>query len=335
MSAASTLVVTQQGAKLHLDGQRLQIRDRTGSVLKEVPLLHLEEILLFGSVELSSSVMQHALASDLPVILLTREGRFKGKLNPLNLKDARLRQLQYQGAGDPAFRLRLAQAFVGAKLENSRVLLRRRVAGGAAGADKALHGIRLMIDRLPRCQEIAEVMGTEGMAARYYFEGLRHCLRQDLGFEKRVRRPPTDPVNALLSFGYTILTGWVLSDILRAGLDPHIGNLHELSPGRPSLALDLMEECRPLVVDITLIGLVNRLELTPRDFFHTEESGIRMTERALGRYMEALKCRGQVTILHPDSGLRIAIRQAIRRQVFHYRDVLRGERTEYLPLRLR
>lgn len=151
--------------------------------------------------------------------------------------------------------------------------------------------IRSTLALVEKVETVEELMGVEGTAARHHFEALRLILKQDMGFKGRVRRPPTDPVNAMLSFGYTLLFNRMQSAVEQLGLDPLIGNLHRPEDRRASLALDLMEELRVLLVDSVVSGMVNRLEVVPGDFFKVPDKGVRMTEPTIAKLVKSFPNR--------------------------------------------
>jgi len=164
---------------------------------------------------------------------------------------------------------------------------------------------------------------------------LKRLLKQDLGFSGRVRRPPTDPVNAMLSFAYTLLFNRVLSAVEQGGLDPMLANLHAFEDRRPSLALDLMEEFRVPVVDSIVMAMVNRVEVGPGDFTMLSGKGIRMSEIAIGKLVRAFQARLSEQLPHPVNGKSYSFREMIVQQAWQYKSVVLGEADEYRPIAIR
>ncbi|MBI4870326.1 MAG: CRISPR-associated endonuclease Cas1 [Candidatus Riflebacteria bacterium] len=333
MDSPTSLYVVEQGAHVHRVAGRLLVRDSRGAVLQDVPLFRLERVLLFGSVEVTSSAFVHLAREGIDLVYLTKQGRFLARGCPLGVLATETRFAQYKLALDEKRKLELARKLVAAKIGNSRVVLRRRSDGTGEQDAKTRARLKLLADEALTASSVESLMGLEGTAAREYFAGLRRNLKQELGFEGRNRRPPKDPVNALLSFGYTLLFGQVLSAIQVAALDPYLSNLHELKNGRPSLALDLMEEMR-CVVDSLVLAVINRFELTARDFVDGGEAGTRMTEVGLARYVKLYHERMAETSFHGPSGRTVDYREFARLQALSYRSWVRGE-GEYVPMEWR
>lgn len=330
MESATTLYVTEQGAHLHRVGGRLLVRDRHGGVLKDMPVFRLERVMLFGNIEVTTQAFLFLADNEIDLVYLTQEGRFRCRAIGLRLEDARLRQQQCRLSESLPRRLELARGLVAAKISNGRAMLRRR-AGAEGEGDAPLRArLKELANSALACDDLEKLRGIEGSAAVVHFEALRRKLAQDLGFERRQRRPPRDPVNAMLSFGYTLLYGQVLAAVIAAGLDPFQGVLHELSKGRPSLALDLMEELRPLV-DGVVLALVNRVGVTARDFVSTEQEGVRMTPASLARFVAAFHERQAEQVHHQPSGRTVDYRDFCRLQAQSYRAWVQGEGS-YEPL---
>ncbi len=328
--APTSLYVIEQGSRLHRVGGRLLVRDRDRRVLKDVPLFRLDRVLLFGNVEVTTEALVQIVRKGIDLVYLTRTGQFKCRANPLRLEDAELRILQYRLSLDEERRLAAARKMVAAKIGNCRVLLRRATSASPQMSGALLPKLKQLASEAERAPNLEYLRGIEGAAAREYFSGFGARLKQDLGFLGRARRPPRDPVNSLLSFGYTLLYSQVLSAVNSAGLDPYQGVLHAIRKGRPSLPLDLMEELRPLV-DGVVLALVNRVTLTARDFRMDQKLGCRMTDRALGRFVDTFHARMRGTVHHDSTGRTVSYSDFIRVQARGFADLIRRN-TEYLPL---
>ncbi len=269
----AVLYVVEQGATLRKDGERLVVT-KEGETLASVPAVKVEQVVVFGNVQITTQTIVHLLLNGIDAVFLATTGRYYGRLLSSTSHFAELRQRQMRLVDDAARALPIAQQFVVAKLANQRALLEgfatERTRPEVAAAIASLSE---MIERAPRTQQISSLMGVEGRGSATYFSGFKALLRQDLGFTARARRPPRDPVNALLSFGYTLLAYAIQSVVETVGLDPYLGFLHAPAYSRPSLVLDLMEEFRPAIVDTITLRLINAGELTERDFeVHTEDS---------------------------------------------------------------
>ncbi len=328
--APTSLYVVEQGSRLHRVGARLLVRDRERRVLRDVPMFRLDRVLLFGNVEVTTEAFVQIVRKGIDLVYLTRTGSFKCRANPLRLEDAELRVLQYRLSLDVERRLAAARRMVAAKIGNCRVLLRRTTPAAPPIRGALMPKLKQLASEAERAPSLEFLRGIEGTAAREYFAGLGAKLKQDLGFLGRARRPPRDPVNALLSFGYTLLYGQVLSAVHTAGLDPYQGVLHVIQKGRPSLPLDLMEELRPLV-DGLVLGLVNRVALTARDFRMDPQLGCRMSERALARFVDTFHARMRGTVLSEATGRTVSYSEFIRLQARAFADFTRRN-TEYIPL---
>lgn len=261
-----TLVVTEPGIAVHIEGERLLLL-RGVSLMQEVRLQEIRDVVLFGGVEVTSAAIAAFARRGIDVTFVTSHGEFRARLVARGSKNVALRLAQYRRTLEPDFALGVARAIVVGKVRHQRALLlraQRRLHDEALG--ETLGRMRLLAERAAREGAMEQVRGLEGQAAALYFgEFAKMLIDQRLEFRGRSRRPPRDPVNACLSFGYTVLENIVETELLRVGLDPMLGFFHEVHFGRPSLALDLMEEFRPLV-DGLVIRLVNRRQLGPADF---------------------------------------------------------------------
>ncbi|NLI75950.1 MAG: CRISPR-associated endonuclease Cas1 [Candidatus Riflebacteria bacterium] len=329
------LYVTAQGAKLTRIGERLVVRSREGAILDDVPLFRVRQVLCFGSVEATHAVLTTLFRRDIDLVWVTVDGRFRGRLSHFRRESVTCRLEQYRRFLLPEARLAAARAVVAGKLATSRTWLLRQNRTGNQELGQMVLGVGDCLAALPEAANVDALMGLEGTAARWHFAGLKAILKQDLGFRERERRPPPDPVNAMLSFGYTLLLQRVLSAVEQAGLDPMIGNLHALQDRRPSLALDLMEEFRTVIVDSVVTRLVNQMEATPADFVPVEDRGVRMQEGMLGRFVQAFQARLAEAGADPVDGRRFPWKDLIVRQALQYKAFVLGERPEYQPVRIR
>jgi CRISPR-associated protein Cas1 len=247
-----------------------------------------------------------------------------------------LRVAQYRGATDPATCLRLARTFVASKIRNSRTLLRRN--------HEAPRAVTLgELEQLAKKAEVAEslesLLGLEGTAARFYFGDFTGMLKGDarsgdFDWEGRNRRPPRDPINALLSFAYALLTKELTLTLGAVGLDPLLGFYHQPRFGRPALALDLMEEFRPLVADSVVIGALNNGVVTPKDFV-VRSSGVALKPTGRKNLILAFERRMDQLVTHPVFGYRISYRRVLEVQARLLGKLLLGETPEYPPFRTR
>ena len=287
----SVLYLVEQGSALQKRGDTLLVT-KEGRVLAQVPAMTVEQVVVTGNVTLTTPALAYLLDRGVETVLLSVEGRYRGRLVPPESGYGALRAAQARVAADPAATLRLARRFVQGKRANQRTMLmryhRERPRPEVAAAVEVLGGC---LARLERVQGMGSLHGVEGTGSAAYFQAFRALLKQDLGFVARARRPPTDPVNAMLSFGYTLLLHNVQAALHTVGLDPYQGYLHALAYARPSLALDLMEEFRGILVDSVVLRLVNTLAVGPEHFSPTETGGIYLNEEGQRRFLPAFEER--------------------------------------------
>ncbi len=306
MQLLNTLYVTTADTYLRLDNDTLRVEVEKETRLR-VPLHHLSAVVCFGHTGMSAPLM-HRLAGDgIALVLLDDNGRFKARLEGAVSGNVLLRQAQFQRVADPVFTLDMARACVAGKIKNTRQVLQRGARESKA-TDDALRLTRIADDlaaslrALPAAPTLDVLRGIEGEAARQYFGGLNLLVRADardaFQMDGRTRRPPRDRLNALLSFLYSMLMNDCRSALEAAGLDPQVGYLHALRPGRAALALDLMEEFRPWA-DRLALTLVNRSQLAASDFVVHEGGSVALQADARKAVVVAFQERKREEITHP------------------------------------
>lgn len=275
-----TLYLMEQGAVLRKESKRLVV-EKQGRVLLEVPEFKVDRVLVFGNVHLTTQAVSFLLSSGIDTSFLTVHGRFKGRLAPVESKNVFLRVKQYEKHLQPQFKLSLAKHIVTAKIQNARTLLVRYARNHPeVDLERAIKELQNCIEKVHKKQTINSLMGVEGIASAIYFEAYGKLFRRELQFDGRQRRPPRDPINSLLSFGYTLLTNEVVSLCCAIGFDPYIGYFHGLDYGRPSLPLDLIEEFRHAIIDRFILFLINNQVITQMDFEDKSEEGVLLSEPA-------------------------------------------------------
>jgi CRISPR-associated protein Cas1 len=259
----NTLYVQTQGIELRLEEDSVRIRLPEQSGRRILPLRRIDAIVVYGHITLSSELIGRCAQDSRSITWMSRSGRFLGRLDGAVRGNVLLRHAQHQAHDDSETRVAIARSIVAAKIRNSRWVTLRAARDAASPEQTAMRATTAeLADTLPRVRDAPDLdtlMGYEGNAARLHFEAFRHTLRPADGippFKRRERRPPTDPVNAALSFTYGLLRGLVHGAAEQVGLDPYVGFLHGIRPGKPALVLDLMEEFRAPLAD--------RLVLTPR-----------------------------------------------------------------------
>ena len=306
MQLLNTLYLTTPDTYLRLDNDTLRVEVNRETRLR-VPLHHLSAVVCFGHINLSAPLMHLLADRGIALVLLDDNGRFKARLEGAVSGNVLLRQAQFQRVADPAFTLDMARASVAGKLKNTRQVLQRG-AREAKAEDEANALARLAdnlaasLRALPGEDSLDGVRGIEGEAARRYFSGLNLLVRADqrtaFAMDGRTRRPPRDRLNALLSFLYAMWMNDCRSALEAAGLDPQVGFLHALRPGRASLALDLMEEFRPWA-DRLALTLINRGQLKAHDFVLREGGAVALQPDARKAVVVAYQERKKDDINHP------------------------------------
>ncbi|MDX9992709.1 MAG: CRISPR-associated endonuclease Cas1 [Anaerolineales bacterium] len=284
-------------------------------ILLSVPLAQVEQVLIFGNVGLTTPAIDAFLAQNTEVIFLTQRGEYRGRLVGNVTPHVPLRRAQYTRLGEPDFVLAMAKCFVAAKLGHQRTLLmRHNRERGDSEIEAVVAQMRQAIEGIERKSGLASLLGVEGAATAAYFRGLRRLFDPRWKFDDRNRRPPRDPVNVLLSFGYTLLAEAAASAVQAVGLDPYAGFLHEVAYNRPALGLDLLEEFRPLVDGLALWCL-NSGQLTLQDFTPgPPERPIILSQQGQRRFLQAYEQRLDVKFTHPLRQMQFPLRQCLIEQ---------------------
>ena len=326
------LYVQGQGHSVGLKGDVLEIRDRK-SVINQVRLREVSQVSLFGSVQLSAQALRELAARDVTILHLSYGGWLVAVTTPPPHKNIELRRRQFQAAANQKLCLYLARAFVSGKIRNSRTLLRRNARDLK---DNVVHRLADYRRKAERAESLNELLGMEGMAARDYFANFTAMLKASdvakttFDFEGRNRRPPRDPINALLSFLYSMLAKDMTVTLIRTGFDPYLGFFHQPRYGRPALALDLIEEFRPLIADSVVIGMINNGEIRPTDFI-SRAGSVALKSDGRKRLLEAYERRLDTEVTHPRFGYSISYRRVFEVQARLLGRFLLGEIPGYEP----
>jgi len=310
----NTLYVQTDRAYVHLDHDTLRVEIERETKLR-VPLLQLSGIVCFGDVLISPALLHRCADDGRAVVWLERNGRFKGRLAGPTGGNVLLRRAQHLALSDPERRRRVARNMLGGKLRNARGVLARGAREATAAEDAAPLATAAaltggILERLPDRDDLDLMRGDEGEAARAYFGAFAHLVRQDrdtFGLHGRNRRPPRDPMNALLSFYYTLLRADCVAALEGVGLDPQVGFLHALRPGRPALALDLMEELRPAIADRLALTLVNRGQLRRADFEEHPGGAVYLNDTGRRTAIVAYQERKQEEVEHRVVGGKVPV----------------------------
>lgn len=268
----SSLYVNESGAVISVEGGYFCVTKRDGLVHK-LPKELLESITIFGNSKITTPCMQECLRRGISVNYFSGKGAYYGKISSTRHVNGERLKAQVYACDDPVFCMEMGKRIVAAKMHNQRVMLRRYQRNQETEVEEKIQAIKQLEHRIKGSKEIDELMGIEGMAARTYFSGLSALVRPEFAFRGRNRQPPRDPFNAMLSLGYTILMYEIYAEIENRGMNPYIGFFHQLHRGHPCLASDLMEEWRAVVVDSTVMSLVQGNEIQPEHFEADDETG--------------------------------------------------------------
>jgi CRISPR-associated protein Cas1 len=325
---AGPLYVISQGTTVGKEGERLVVRARDAPEAF-VRLIDVSHVSVFGNAQVSAQAIRGLVARGALLLHFTYGGWLSAITSGPDQRNVLLRVAQHRLAGDPKAAVTLARAFVWGKIRNQRTLLRRNHRDRPRAAVDELGRLARGVHRV---DSIPSLLGVEGTAARIYFSLFPGMLRPGLAFDfrERNRRPPRDPVNALLSFLYALLLKDCVAAVIAVGLDPYVGFFHQVHYGRPSLALDLAEEFRPLISDSTALTVINNEMVDTGDFVQRGPA-CAMKDQARRRVIEAYEARMQTLITHPLFGYSVSYRRVLEVQARLLARVVAEELKGYQP----
>ena len=341
-----TVVITEQGTVVGVKGGLLVLKSGN-EIIQTFKPFEVDQLILMGGVDFTNKAATLILKHGIDLVLMTKAGSYKGRLVSHPSKNVLLRVAQFETFRDRKKATEIAAAIVEAKIKNQRnLLLRAQRDLQSQELEKVLVRMRSIVNELKDAQDVDTVRGLEGEAARLYFANFGKLIRNPLfHFSGRNRRPPRDPINACLSFGYTLLGTVVEHIVNEVGFDPYLGVLHEPVYGRASLVLDLMEEFRPIVVDALTLGLINLKQLNPTDFGPPEGKAFEEmqeedplvqdivglkgavylkgegTKVFIGAFLRRLRSK----VIYPGTGQRLSLQQIIRQQAYLMARVVKGD----------
>jgi CRISPR-associated protein Cas1 len=336
----AVLYVQEPGSHVGKRSEHLVVR-KDGQEVTRVPMHAIRQLVVFGNVQVSTQALETLVQNDIPVAYLTGHGRFIGTFAPAERKNVGLREAQFRRFADAAECLTLSKAVVRGKLINQRALLMRSLRGDSdRGSDEpAARGLAELIRRLDSAASLETVLGLEGQGAALYFGEFGRFLRvqppgRGFEFTARNRRPPRDPVNALLSFAYAMLTKDCFSAVSTVGFDPYKGFFHSNRHGKPSLALDLLEEFRPVIADSVVLTLINNEMLTQADFVVWREA-CQLTESGRRQFFQAYEQRKATVVTHPVYGYKMSYSRMLEVQARMLAAYVRGSVPAYTGFTVR
>lgn len=335
----NTLYVMTPNAYVHLENDTLRIEVEREKKM-QVPLHHLGSVVCFGDVMMSPGAMRRCAEDGRSVVLLDRNGRFKARVEGPVSGNILLRQAQFRKADDAAFAVEMAKAVIAGKLRNARQVLLRGAREAANEEDcqrltTGAEALAISVRNLPGANDLDTVRGIEGDAAKNYFSALNYLVRWEqrgtFQMDGRTRRPPQDRFNALLSFIYAMVMNDCRSAIESVGLDPQLGYLHAVRPGRAALALDLMEEFRAILADRLALTLINRAQVSAKDFDDRPGGAVYLHDDARKTVVVAYQERKQEEVSHPLLETKVPIGLLPQLQARFIARTIRGEMEGYVP----
>jgi len=335
----NTLYLSTEGAYAHLEGETLVVK--LGDAKRgQVPMHHLGAIVCLGRVSLSPQLMARCMADGRSIVWLNENGRFQARVEGEVGGNILLRQAQFRAADKPEIALQLSKAFIAGKLKNSRNVLMRSARDSKDESEKtqlakAAKALAVNLRNVQHAESPASVLGLEGDAARVYFEQfntmIKPSMRAEFEYKGRSRRPPQDAVNALISFIYALLLSDCRSALETVGLDPQLGFFHVVRPGRPALALDLMEEFRAVLGDRLALTLMNRGQLQLKDFEFRTGGAVYLNDTGRKTVVVAYQERKKETMQHPVLETQVEMGLLPLLQARLLARYLRGDVPHYIP----
>lgn len=328
----TVLYLVEQGATLRKDRDTLVII-KNNSILQRVPAIKVEQIVMFGTVNITTPVIHHLLKEGIDCVFCSSYGRYHGRLVSTESKFGILRQQQLRAADDSDMKLAIAKQMVRGKLVNQRtILMRHNNRSNTHLLEKNVRRLADILKDIHSSNTLDNLIGLEGQGSALYYNGFKQLLKYDLGFASRRRRPPPDPVNSLLSFGYTMLRYNVQAGVNTVGMDPYVGFLHTAEYSRPSLVLDLVEEFRAVIVDSVVLWLINSRVMTEKDFEYDDNTSnaVLLTHEGMRKFLRYYEERIQSKINYPRVG-RVSYRRCFELQARQLARVLTGKDPFYQP----
>jgi len=321
----SVLYLTEQGSSIKKTGRRL-IVEKDGNKLLDLPLIKLNTILIYGNVQISTQAMAILFNEGIDVSFLNMRGKLKGRLLPVKAKNIVLRMNQYHKGTDKEFSLGISRLIIHQKLHNYvNVLKGYEKHNPEADFDKEISLIEEYKSAIDRKNSIKRLMGIEGIASVQYYKAYARMFKGDITFSGRTRRPPRDPVNAMLSLGYVMLGNEITSLLDAMGFDPYIGFLHQIDYGRPSLALDILEEFRQPVIDTFILNLCNNGVFKNKDF-EERDDGVFLLKDSLKNFF----IHYERWLNEKRERIKFTFRESIKNQLLLLAKVLNSEK-DYNP----
>ncbi|KOC47198.1 hypothetical protein ADU90_09205 [Clostridium botulinum] len=331
----STLYVTEQFTTLRKEDERIKLY-KGKELLTDIPVFKIKQVVVFGEVTVTASTIRKLAENKITLCYLTQWGKFIARMEGDISKNVIVRLNQYENhINIDEGSVKFAKSFISGKIKNSRTVLMKSNRRGDKSENfkEVLDELKRLEKRLQNEVNVDSIRGIEGRAAAIYFSVFNEMIKGNFKFERRNKRPPKDPINAMLSFGYVLLSNDICSAISSIGLDPHIGFLHRLRYGRTSLALDLMEEFRSLFVDRLVISIINN-NIIKENEFEKVLGEVRMSKKAIKKFLAAYEAKKYDEIFHPIFRYKTTYQQCFHLQARLLSKALMKE-IEYIPFLIR
>ncbi|GIV08169.1 MAG: CRISPR-associated endonuclease Cas1 1 [Fimbriimonadales bacterium] len=336
----NTIYITLENAHLRLGNENLVI-EHTDASVRMVPLHHLQAIVLLGNIQVTTPLIAYCSQRGISIVWCDSYGRFRGRLESLLTGNVLTRRAQHLALSDPDQTLSLARQFIAGKISNQIQVLSRHIRNHAENVETlepAINSLTRYLEQVSETRTLDDLRGVEGNAARVYFghfDLLIRMQREAFRFQGRNRRPPQDRTNALLSFLYTVYSQEYASALEAVGLDYQVGYLHALRPGRPALALDLMEEMRPAFIDRLVLRLINQNLIHPNQFDFSRPNAVYLDHEGRRTVLQTYQERKRETVHHPDAAEPVPWAIIPHLQARRLARVLRGDAPYYEPFIIR
>ncbi len=319
----ANLYLTEQGSVLRKTGDRLIVQ-KDDEILLDIQCHKIDAVLIFGNVQFTTQAVHELFEHGIEMALLTRTGRIIGQLTSPTPKNIDLRLAQYEKFKDERFKINISKCIVTGKIRNALEFTRRFIYNHPESNLQAeLHGLEKIYKNVDSTNNIAEILGKEGAAANIYFKGFGKMMLKGFDFTGRRKRPASDPVNALLSFGYTLVFNEIASLLDGIGFDPFIGFFHTTDYGRQSLAADILEEFRTPIIDRLTLKLINNRIFTKDDFYlHTSSGSMYLKKESMKIYFREYERFLTQEFTHPETGNMTDFRRYFRYQAHRMADCL-------------
>ncbi|MDY5497365.1 MAG: CRISPR-associated endonuclease Cas1 [Anaerobutyricum sp.] len=333
----SYLYVVEQGSTIGFHGNRFEVKYKDG-MLRSIPSETLEVIEVFGKVQLTTQCIQECMKRGINIIFYSTYGAYFGRLQSSNHVNVARQKQQMTVCQNEELKLDFSKKIINAKIKNQLVILQRYSKNTRDDVQQQINGIKQMRRKIDDAETINQLIGYEGQAAKHYFAALGKLVNPEFAFHKRTRRPPMDPFNSMLSLGYSIILNEIYGKLEGKGLNPYFGLLHRDRENHPTLASDLMEEWRAVLVDSTVLAMTNGNEVSPEDFYSdNEQPGIFLNKDFFKKFVKKLESKFQADNKYLDYiDYRVSFRRALDLQVNQLVKMIESENVEeYHPVMIR